>query len=387
MARKALPNRQIAEEAAEWAVRIDAGPLTPSERGQLADWLTASPVHSDELLLSASLLTGIERLDGRDSPSIEALLAEPAPVVIPLSRSSQDKSAANAGRSAPESSPGWRYGRAARAAVAASVVLLVAASAAVLVPGSLSERAPSAADAEALPHEKFSGRLVRTGFGEQRSIVLEDGSVLYVNTDSQLRVTLTETARRIDLLRGEALFEVAHDSARPFRVHAGRTVAQAVGTKFNVERTADGVTVVVVEGKVLVGGKGDKVVTKARGRQSRAGLANEPAQVLLVAGTRADVPTAAVRPAVSRADIETATAWRLRRVSFSDEPLADIAGEFNRYNRRKIVVADADLADTPLSGTFNADDPESFVAFLEMSNGVEVDKSEPGRVILRSAAD
>jgi transmembrane sensor len=383
---KPVANRQIAEEAAEWVVRIDSGPLEAAEREMLARWLTASPLHVDELLYSASIMGGLQGIDIAGSPSIDQILSQFDPQVVPLfgqERAAEtkafDKRTALA-RRAVANARSRMNGR--WAALAASLAFVLVATLAIVrlgVPDVASEKATTAqAD------ETYS-----TQVGEQRSIALEDGSILYMNADSRVTVSLTGAYRRIDLLRGEALFDVAHDPRRPFRVVAGDTVAQAVGTQFNVKRTPDGIRVVVVEGKVLVNSR-----TGERG--SRKGPANTaPAPdrswdnppVLLLAGQQAQVEASKAAPLVSNADLVAATSWRTRQLSFDGEGLAAIANEFNRYNRAKIVLSDTSLARLRLSGVFDANDPESFIAFLELSAGVRVDRSQAGQIVVRPAGD
>src|SRR5690606_22885018 len=94
--------------------------------------------------------------------------------------------------------------------------------------------------------------LYHTRLGEQRSFKLDDGSILYLNTQSRARVDYSGAARDVHLIEGEALFIVARDSARPFRVHAGEATIQAVGTQFNVYRRADATLVSVVDGRVRI---------------------------------------------------------------------------------------------------------------------------------------
>ncbi len=93
-----------------------------------------------------------------------------------------------------------------------------------------------------------------TAVGEQRAVALPDGSTVLLNTDSEVRVELSRHLRRIELARGEALFSVAHDPARPFEVHALQGVTTAVGTQFDVEIVRSGAAVSVLEGTVTVGG-------------------------------------------------------------------------------------------------------------------------------------
>lgn len=370
-------NQQIAEEAAEWAVRIDAGALNPAERESLANWLQASPVHLEELLLSVSLLLAAERLEHGAAGAVEQALQGQTAEVIPLSGAAP----------AVERKPAAERRRQHRSRKALIGPMAVAAALAMFLVVAPVLFAPSADTdgAQLADGAASAGRLVETEFGEQRSLVLEDGSVLYLNTDSQVRVSLSDELRRIDLLRGEVLFEVAHDPARPFRVHAGDTLAQAVGTQFNVRRTSDAVSVVVVEGKVLVESRSHGPAIKRAARAGAGQAADEP--LLLVAGKRVDLAAPGARPLISSADIASATSWRMRQVSFTGEGLGAIADEFNRYNRERIVLADRALANLRFTGVFDADDPASFLGFLELTGEVRVDRTNPERIVLRPAQD
>src|SRR5262249_24675475 len=90
-----------------------------------------------------------------------------------------------------------------------------------------------------------------TRFGERRSILLSDGSRIGLNTESRIHVRLSNNRRLVELDTGEALFQVAHDSRRPFEVKVGKVLLRAVGTEFNVDLRASRTTVTVLEGRVL----------------------------------------------------------------------------------------------------------------------------------------
>jgi transmembrane sensor len=79
----------------------------------------------------------------------------------------------------------------------------------------------------------------RTELGQERAVRLADGSVLVLNTGTSVEVSLRDDIRTVDLLKGEARFDVAHDTKRPFYVNAGSASVRAVGTAFNVRLRAD----------------------------------------------------------------------------------------------------------------------------------------------------
>jgi transmembrane sensor len=174
-----------------------------------------------------------------------------------------------------------------------------------------------------------------------------DGSKITLNTNSDLSVALTDHERRIDLQQGEAFFEVAHDPDRPFIVEVGGKRVVAVGTKFSVRRNGQSLEVVVTEGKV-------------RMEQGAAGA------VFLVAGEIALSNEAGLMvQRGSVAEAETRLSWRDGVLSFRDLPLAEAVAEFNRYNVRRITIADARVAAMRVEGNFRPTNVDAFVRLLE----------------------
>ena len=184
----------------------------------------------------------------------------------------------------------------------------------------------------------------RTQVGEHRSIALSDGSRIELNTDTQVRVRLAKQDRRLSLDRGQALFAVAHDAARPFIVTADGTSVRALGTRFEVYQSPTGVQVTLAEGKVEV-------------RQERTSAPT----VVLAPGERVDVTPAgtATRQLV---DVAAATGWTTGRLTFNDTRLADAVAEVNRYSRQQVVLGAGAPADLPVNGVFDAGDTGAFVA-------------------------
>lgn len=192
-----------------------------------------------------------------------------------------------------------------------------------------------------------------TDIGEQRSVVLTDGTRVTLNTASRIEVDLRPRHRRATLLKGEALFEVTHDDRVPFEVHAGNVVLQDVGTQFNVDLRADRVSVDVIEGKVAVGSGGT------------ASLLLSANDRLLISDGKVGVPQHGVNMA-------SVLAWTQRRLMFERRPLSEIAEEFNRYNRSPIEINGEELRAREVTGVFNANDPASFLAFLSSIPGVAI---------------
>lgn len=212
----------------------------------------------------------------------------------------------------------------------------------------------------------------QTAVGEQRSVVLSDGTVVTLNTSSEIEVRLGRNQRTVDLLSGEALFEVARDPARPFDVAAGKTTVRAVGTEFNVDRRPSGTTVTVVEGRVAVFTADDP--------GANPGI-RKVANVPVVAGEQLIVAPNTT-PRASRVNPATATAWTQRKLVFEHRPLGEVAEELNRYNRERIEIQSPLLRAQQITGVFEANNPESFMSFLAKIPDVTVERTGDGRVIV-----
>jgi transmembrane sensor len=200
-----------------------------------------------------------------------------------------------------------------------------------------------------------NGERYATPVGGLASVPMADGSKVTLNTDSQIRIALTDTERRVELGHGEAFFEVSKDPKRPFVVRAGDKRVIAVGTKFSVRRDGDDVEIVVTEGKV-------RVEDGAMGEGSRVGSAD----VFLTPGSIARADEAGVlvqRKTLPEA--EEQLSWRTGWLMFRDQELADAIAEFNRYNVSKIVIQDPAIASLRIEGNFRATNVEAFVRLLE----------------------
>lgn len=225
--------------------------------------------------------------------------------------------------------------------------------------------------------QRWREPVVVTEVGGFRRYELPDGSVATLNTDSRIEVGYTESERRVALVRGEAHFEVMKDKVHPFIVSAGGVDVRAVGTAFNVRYRAEGVEVMVTEGKVAVAGpEAPKAVTQGDVTPVK-GEAAEP--LYLIAGERTVVSLAPDQPpapvvTVAPSEIKQALAWQERRLEFEETPLALMVEEINRYNRTKLVIADPRLAGRTFGGSFPSGDYEAFVRLLEQNFGVVAER-------------
>lgn len=207
------------------------------------------------------------------------------------------------------------------------------------------------------------GTQYTTNIGEQRSIELADTSVVTLNADSQIRWKLDEKRREIDLRRGEAIFDVAHDPTRPFLVSTRAGIIQAIGTQFNVYARADGDTrVSVLDGAVSV-----------TARQESGGMA--PRTLVLKAGEEADVRADGTIAKNPRAVVANAIAWRERHLVFNSVLLEDMVVEFNRYNHSPhLRLEGVPLGTYRFAGIFDATDPQSLADLLAKEPGLKVER-------------
>jgi len=208
-----------------------------------------------------------------------------------------------------------------------------------------------------------------TVIGEQHSVTLQDGSVVFLNTASKMDVRWSASERHIDLIRGEARFQVARDPTRPFIVTTTNAQVRAVGTAFNIRASAQSTQVAVMEGQV--------VVTIATPIRSTVELEGSASDIRLTAGERASVTSAGIEPNAGPS-IESVAAWPQRRLVFRGETLDTIVNEFNRYRTRPLVLDDPELARLEISGAFDLGDPDSLLAYLRTFETVRVERPFDG---------
>jgi transmembrane sensor len=185
-----------------------------------------------------------------------------------------------------------------------------------------------------------------TKIGTTRVVALPDGSIITLNTGSKVTVKFTEHLREIDLVRGEALFTVAKNKARPFVVIAGDTRVRAVGTSFTVRYTQkQPIRILVQEGVVAV--------TRAGSGDTKPVLAATETQTLVPRNAPITTHT------VTYTQLARGTAWQYGQISFDNDTLEEAAQEFARYSDTKIIVDSAVSART-VTGLFPSDNPVGF---------------------------
>jgi len=347
------PTDAMLEEATGWLIDCSEGEQDAADRERFLEWLRRSPEHIRAYVEVAAAWEDSGRLGALNLVEFDALFAQARADrnVLEFAPSRQSTTAAATVENAAGKAARWAQ----FSLVAVLVALAIGAGYWVLA---------------------LRGTY-QTGIGEQRLIVLEDGSTIALNARSGVRVRYDSNERDVVLLNGQALFQVQKDFERPFVVRSNGTRVRAVGTQFDVYRKSTGTTVTVIEGRVAITpnvrvkeGEGAQVPDQpgrpATGEAAAAIVQPhevDTGEVLLVAGQQLVVEPLLVQQPM-QVDVTAVTAWTQRRLVFDETLLREAIDEFNRYNVRQIVVEDPLLAEYHIRGTFQATDPDRLVQFL-----------------------
>jgi transmembrane sensor len=331
-------HRDIEKAAAEWMVRRERASWSESEQARLDAWLSASAAHRVAFIRLQTAWADAERIkllakNGLVVPETW----RPAPPVtpdIPLGNGRPDRGRARSRLSA--------------AAVAASLMLVTGLA--------------------GWHFWSLRATSYRTDVGGLSAISIKDGSTITLNTDSDIRIALSGTERRVELDRGEAFFEVAKDPERPFVVEAGDKRVIAVGTKFSVRRERNNIRVIVTEGRVRVEHSGASRVLETAMISPGAVAVAGAAGVLVQ-----DKPLA---------DAEERLSWRKGTLVFHDTQLTEAVAEFNRYNTQQIDIEDREVGALRVGGQFRSNNARGFVRLLAEAFPIQVDARDD-RIVLR----
>ena len=310
--------------AAEWVARLHSGLMSPADHTALAIWLDRKPQNRkdyERTRAAWSLAQGLQ-----SSMVARQYLA-------------LDAAKLRAARRAPPRT--MMFGLAGGLAAAAAIALMI-----------LPERG-----------------VHTTAPGEIQTVTLEDGSTVWLNGDSKLRVDFTAPERRVVLERGEAFFKVAHDASRPFVVEAEPSRITVTGTEFDVRRAPQGVDVAVTEGHVRV----EPAVLHGTPDASVTALS---------AGDDAHFVAGQTEPAVARGIVaQHKGAWHEGKFYVDDLTLGAAVDEMNRYNHVKLVLGSESLKHETLSAAFRTGDVDEEVKALVDIFGVTARK-EAGKIVL-----
>jgi transmembrane sensor len=379
-------NRQILEEASDWFVDFRVGDVDAAARERFDEWLRRSPEHIRAYWEIAKTYVELPPLSETGKLDIGGLIAyaQSDGNVVSINAGAPPSEASAMPRPTPRSRRAIRYPVGRRRFVAAAACALIATLAVAL--WWRSERYP----------------LYTTEVGERRSLTLADGSTVDLNVRSSIRVEFSNSERRVELLDGQALFQVAKDKERPFIVRSGDATVRAIGTQFDVYRKSSGTTITVLEGRVAVysnvedappraskpaslpssNSRHDAAEPRISGPTGAAPALPAPpaglidpsggAAVFLSAGEQVTVTPAAV-PEPQHADLSATTAWmQQRRMIFDGTKLSDVVQEFNLYNHRQLVIDGTELSDFRVSGVYSSTDPASLLRFLREQPGIRI---------------
>jgi transmembrane sensor len=348
----------LSNEAAEWYVRLRDDRLGARHRERNVRWLKQSPAHIAELLRIQQVYQVLRAAKVQGGP-----------------KGGPDQDSSNVIELDDQRPPGWSESMeldlmdVAPARPRLQSWKLAAAVAGLMVSLLLGFMVKVA----------WLDRAVETELGEWRTISLTDGTKVRVGPDSLLRVAFGDDHRSIRLIRGEAMFDVAKDRTRPFYVESEMVGVLAVGTEFRVSRLGGRDVVAVTEGSVAVYRDGRDAV---RGAVSAAPaqIAEATGAVALTAGDQVSVTRSSRSKPLTKekVNVDYEQAWAEGWLVYEDKTVAEMASEFNRFNRVKIVVTEPAIAARRLAFfRGSATDPESFAAALAIDPDIEVVRDDP----------
>ena len=347
----------IQELACLWISRIDRG-LTTIEKQQLVAWCRQNNQHHTVLLEMASYWDNLSVLQ-----ELSAL--------FPLAQLKAKRTG----------------NKLKLMALAASLVIVSVISTNTLVNKYLLPFPPS--------HNKqqLTQTLV-TQVGQQTSFTLKDGSRIQLNTNSRIEVAYSAKQRLLTLIQGEARFDVAKDSNRPFTVTVGQKSFTALGTVFNVQKTNhQTMELLVTEGKVLITQATTSVIDiKDTLIQANTSFTSDNiAATLVMSGEKAVItensPSANTTPVekISLDQINRDLAWQQGMLIFEGEPLSIALAEISRYTNSEFEIVDNELAKIKVAGYFKAGDIDGLLMSLQSNFGINFSKSINGTILLTAA--
>jgi transmembrane sensor len=324
------PSSAIRAEAAQWFARLHTPACSEETRQEFAQWINVNTQHelAYEQCRTLWLISGSLKSDA-------TLKRELAGAYERIEELRADTS----GKSPKVKSPVWqRYAQAAAVFMVGLVFVFTMG--------------------QTKPQEYI------THVGEQRLVQLADGSTVMLNTNTKIQVSYNNQKRRIDLIQGEAYFDVSKDPKRPFEVIADNSLVRAVGTEFNVALLNRAVDVDVAEGIVEFE---IPTATPTAGKSSSTKVAAK-----LKVGEAAQYQRGDNNVKTRNANLARVSAWQVRKIYFDANTLEEAVAEYNRYTQQKISVVDSDLNQQRITGIFHVGDLDAFIFSLEQGLNARV---------------
>lgn len=196
----------------------------------------------------------------------------------------------------------------------------------------------------------------RTATGELRTLRLEDGTLLSLNTHTAVDIDFEGSQRVIVLHQGEISVETGHDDLRPLLVRTDDGRLRPLGTRFLVKREAQGTRLEVLQSQVaaMPSNRADEQVLAAG------------QQVMMTA-----TGLSQISPVAAGAD-----AWTRGMLVVDNVRLADLVAELGRYRSGHLGVA-PDVADLRVTGSFPLTDIDLALASLTPALPVKVEQRTP----------
>lgn len=334
-----LPNSNlIEEEASIWVMRLGEGNLTDVQKVELSTWINQSALHQSTFKKLADFWGGLD--------FVEVL---------------NDYAESDAARDSIRQERTSRLFRIAKPIAMGAV----AASLAVFCVSVMRLSGPS----------MLMDATYVTSVGQQETIALIDGSQIILNTDSVLEVAFTESERWIDLKRGEAFFDVAHDEDRPFSVRTQKGVVTAVGTAFSVRMNEEKLNVVVTEGRVAL--------APTHVSLDRLEQVPIPERMEISAGQSAIVDRGVENVSIIKSDaLQKTLDWQDGELSFKGDTLETVVADLERYTDLKIKFGDDDLRQQKIVAYYKVGDIDRMFDALNVMAGIEVEYTSEDSVLL-----
>lgn len=331
----------VADQAAEWFIRLKDRDLSMFERRKFVRWLKQSPGNIAEFMRLVQLYGRVKRAK---VPLLPPQEEQSTNVIEWASRESMPL---------PEPRAGFFDSRNARFAAVACGFALVAVIGVIV-------------------NFVLASNTIETHMSEWRKVHLADGTQVNAGPNTLLNVDFSDGVRRVYLQRGEAMFSVTHDASRPFIVNAGTAAVRAVGTRFGVDRREDGVRITVAEGRVAVV-RGDQAATLEKALNMNVVIA------MMTQDERVEIPVNApsMRPQVEKVNSTNALAWANGQLVFQNATLGEAVREFNRRNQIQIEVDDPTVAAWHVCCVFDAADPEAFAKLIAADDSIALVRQGP----------
>ncbi len=318
--------RKIDDDAAVWAARRLSGSFSKEDSAMLADWLDADRRHKaafDDYMRVA------------DRAALAANVASRRPMVANQNDVKSSKTAR------------WRW-LVTLPALAASVAMVFFVTFATSRP--------------AAKAEKYATQL-----GESSEITLQDGTIIALNTNTQLTITMTDAERNVVMEHGEALFNVTRDVNRPFTVKSPAAQITVLGTQFNVLERQEATVISVLSGVVEVAGKLEDA---------------NPSKVTLTDGYEVAFSNNGSNSSVRTFNPDAVTAWRRGVAYYENKALSEVIADLNRYFEVPLALGDATLADIPVTGNFDLGNQSVAVKGLSVALSLRAERHDGSEIVL-----